>query len=692
MCPEERFSKELNVPEFCDWKIENGYFKIKVPKLDLFDGDTVYFDYCVHGETGRMTLHVRNVEIDVERFGLSRHVTLDQVWIDSVIHLTDVIKLCKGYMDHSEYLSIQKVTTNAAVVHQWNSLLGTEVDAVLRVHDHNCEVVKKITSTGKTCRLCANGIGQACNRSKAAGEVIQNITYVPPKTKKKRKLKRKTNHSHQDSECDCLKRKKTRKARDSMKSNEPQIQTSGDSTGDMLDTVTPKVEVSEFSTSTTSSNMNPTVTSILSVKKEFDADISESGAFDGKPADISVADSKSFNADMKGEIQDESMVFLPQRSIPESQLESSEEKLATRINTPKLPIKQASSVIGQLFQTNALCEEKKSECRKIHECTNCGLTFKNIVEAEIHRVRYHYVEEEPTVNILDTCPLCGMTNVEAETHYRKKHDISDASSLEAQLLIVSVNSGKLPFSQDGNEVTILPRCALCNMTNVEAETHYSTKHNIVGLSSMVVQPDSKAPLKLNRSHLPEMENKISKTSVMEKGTPVTTAVTNGLNTILTPTQQKEVVVKFVSQQNPKGGKVQETVEQRGPVILRSILQPTKTHVTDILSTMDSKRQMPHKLTTQEMQNVTKNAVANLAPPTVQKSHIVVQTVSQLGAPTMKTIKTVHSNTYAEYHSENSTFYPALTKQVNHNVYFCIRSFEELLRLGTPLHDQMRGCD
>ena len=95
LCPEERSGDELKVPEFCDWKIENGNFNISIPKTDVCDGEVVVFRCRVDGKTGKLSLHVGNKKVEVEEFGFSPHVILDEVWINSIIRIWGNTKCVK---------------------------------------------------------------------------------------------------------------------------------------------------------------------------------------------------------------------------------------------------------------------------------------------------------------------------------------------------------------------------------------------------------------------------------------------------------------------------------------------------------------------------------------------------------------------------------------------------------------------
>ena len=491
---EERYGQQLNVPEFCDWNVEGGNFKIRIPRTDVCDGETVYFEYCVHGETGKMTLWVRNIEIDIEKIGFSRHVILDQFWINSVIRIADVAKLCKGYMEYSEYMS-KRQWTAALLTHKWNTLLGAETDAISSVHHNDCTVIKNFTGNydHKICLACIRGMGRVIRSPEAAHQ------KCPPKTKKKKRRKRKVKYSDHYNSCDCLKSKRSRGRKES--SNEisdaaaPQVETPKNSSCGII---IPKLEAPECQPSSsctfTGDDQNTITTRDEWIKKELKKeDISEKvttfpetcNGSDGNLEDNSFVESKTCIPDIKVEIQDDTMVYNQQGSVltvctipqdhfiePSNNETACASLLCTNQTMPRLPA-------APVCQSDSL--KQGSDSSKKYECTECNMTFRNNGEVEIHTGLCHDSGDERTGIILPKCPFCNITHVEAETHYRTKHNIIFTSS-------VDVENIKACFKSE-ERMCYLRRCELCGMRDTDARTHYSMQHNIINRSLVTTSQD-----------------------------------------------------------------------------------------------------------------------------------------------------------------------------------------------------------
>ena len=215
LLPGERHSQEISVPEFCDWKIEDGNFHISIPKLDLCDGEVVLVKFSVHGETGKLSLYIRNKEVNVEGIGLSSHVILDQVWVNSVIRIAQSMKLCRGVQHDIPAGGL----TKSIRIHQWNNMLFSPEDTAIGMHGQHCKIILSWMSykASSACDICSQDVGQLLRRKldqERLEKYIAECNIIPEgNTKDKRKGKKGRKKGGVDkvqTDCDCLKAKKLR--------------------------------------------------------------------------------------------------------------------------------------------------------------------------------------------------------------------------------------------------------------------------------------------------------------------------------------------------------------------------------------------------------------------------------------------------------------------------------------------------
>ena len=215
LSPKKRHSQELSVPEFCEWKIEDGNFHISIPKLDLCDGEVVLVKFCVQGETGKLSLHIRNKEVNVEGIGLSSHVILDQVWVNSVIRITQYMKLCRGVQSDPPAAGL----TKSIEIHQWNNMLCSPEDITIGMHGQHCELIQSWMSikSSSACNNCSHDVRSLLIRKhdqEQSGKYIAEGNIIlegNTKDKRKGKKRRKKGSVNKvQNNCDCVKSKKLR--------------------------------------------------------------------------------------------------------------------------------------------------------------------------------------------------------------------------------------------------------------------------------------------------------------------------------------------------------------------------------------------------------------------------------------------------------------------------------------------------
>ena len=154
-------------------------------------------------------------EVNVEGIGLSSHVVLDQVWVNSVIRITQCMKLCRGVQSDPPAGGL----TKSIVIHQWNNMLCSPEDITIGMHGQHCELIQSWMSikASSACNNCSHYVGSLLIRKHdqeqlgkyiAEGNIILEGNTKDKRKGKKRRKKGSVNKMQND--CDCMKSKKLR--------------------------------------------------------------------------------------------------------------------------------------------------------------------------------------------------------------------------------------------------------------------------------------------------------------------------------------------------------------------------------------------------------------------------------------------------------------------------------------------------
>lgn len=145
----EKNSTNVTIPSFISASLQNNIYSLSIPKNTTLDGEVVKFHFKLNLVNSTMTLNILDKDIDIVKYGLSNYGTLNQMWLDGLITITDTMKLCTGIPDNSQYESEYKLR------HVWNSLLGSKENDKIRSHGKRCSVILPFC-TPHSCTHCAN--------------------------------------------------------------------------------------------------------------------------------------------------------------------------------------------------------------------------------------------------------------------------------------------------------------------------------------------------------------------------------------------------------------------------------------------------------------------------------------------------------------------------------------------------------
>ena len=149
---------DLNLPEYCESNISEGIFSLIIPTKETCNSETVNVIYCVHMDTHTMSMKVLGKSIDVDRFGFCPDVTLDQIWVNGKVLITNHLRFChglEGTFPKDSSVPVQKT---------WNTISGTICDCTLRTHSHKCKVVLPFNSphVNEACSNCKHDLKLLC--------------------------------------------------------------------------------------------------------------------------------------------------------------------------------------------------------------------------------------------------------------------------------------------------------------------------------------------------------------------------------------------------------------------------------------------------------------------------------------------------------------------------------------------------
>ena len=121
---------DISVPDYCDKLIEDNIVSLHIPTNVSCNVQPVVFTYLIDITSCLMQLEVCGVDIDVETYGLSKKVTLDQMCVDSLLIITQSLRLCKGLAGNFPSDS------SVPIAKHWNTIFGDKCYDEVSTHSH----------------------------------------------------------------------------------------------------------------------------------------------------------------------------------------------------------------------------------------------------------------------------------------------------------------------------------------------------------------------------------------------------------------------------------------------------------------------------------------------------------------------------------------------------------------------------
>ena len=137
----------LVVPEFCTLSQDDSDLCLEIPTNETCDDMIVCHTFGVTNSEKKLSWKVKDIEINVRKYGLSDHCCVNQSWLDGIVCFSKAVKLCHGLTEKFVCGS------SVPVIQNWGYIPYENRDSYDRTHSHKCEVVIPFNSPEK-CNVC----------------------------------------------------------------------------------------------------------------------------------------------------------------------------------------------------------------------------------------------------------------------------------------------------------------------------------------------------------------------------------------------------------------------------------------------------------------------------------------------------------------------------------------------------------
>ena len=142
----------VEVPSHCSAKEVNGVFQLKVPKVEVCNGQQIFVIVSLHLANGNVNMQVNGKEINILKMGMHTEAELTQSWLDGMIKICERLQLCHGINTNNDNIRKRKKETTWAIVHPQEGHISE-----VNYHSENCAIILPMTHNyeNKTCCFCA---------------------------------------------------------------------------------------------------------------------------------------------------------------------------------------------------------------------------------------------------------------------------------------------------------------------------------------------------------------------------------------------------------------------------------------------------------------------------------------------------------------------------------------------------------
>ena len=187
----QKYGDKVKLPEYMSIKVEEEVITIYIPTTIYFDNTLAEHLVFYHVFCGQFFMQTRGRNWDMYELGLGQFTPLDQMFINSLIRITDGVIICLGCEVHLP--EGKKDSTNLVQVCVGQLLPTSQVPQVaMHWFSKNCKRVLPFTCKGKnyTCAQCVHDINQHIRNLKSTSIILsQEADLLLSKSSKDDKTK-----------------------------------------------------------------------------------------------------------------------------------------------------------------------------------------------------------------------------------------------------------------------------------------------------------------------------------------------------------------------------------------------------------------------------------------------------------------------------------------------------------------------